>query len=94
MTSKNDIHSQQETNKSKKSSTAAIEGTSDCPGEPWDTSIPRISVGTFDTRGNEGACSTANIEFNPPSCMEVSRYGAPSDYQTLTTRYISKVTKN
>jgi len=26
--------------------------------------------------------------------MEVSRYGAPSDYQTLTTRYTSKVTKN
>lgn len=50
--------------------TAAIDGTSDCPGEPWDTSIPRIMVGPFETIGIEGECSTASIEFNPPSCIK------------------------
>lgn len=27
--------------------TAAVDGISDCPGEPWDTSIPRMVVCTF-----------------------------------------------
>lgn len=52
----------------RKHSTAAIDGISDCPGDPCDTSIPRIMVGALETTGMEGECSTARIEFNPPSC--------------------------
>lgn len=33
--------------------TAAIEGTSDRPGEPWDTSIPKIIVGDLEAIGIE-----------------------------------------
>ena len=51
--------------------TAAIDGTSDCPGEPCDTSMPRMIVGTFETIGIEGVCSIANIEFSPPSCEQI-----------------------
>ena len=51
--------------------TAAIDGTSDCPGEPCDTSMPRMIVGTFETTGIEGVCSIANIEFSPPSCEQI-----------------------
>ena len=47
--------------------TAAIDGTSDWPGDPCETSIPRIIVGTFETIGMDGECSTANKEFSPPS---------------------------
>ena len=48
--------------------TAAIDGMSDCPGEPCDTSIPRIRVGLLDTTGIIVERSTAKNEFNPPSC--------------------------
>lgn len=51
--------------------TAAIDGISDCPGEPCDTSIPRIIVGNLDTKGIEGECSTARTEFKPPSCNDI-----------------------
>lgn len=51
--------------------TAAIEGMSDCPGEPCDTSIPRMRVGALETIGREGEASTLNNEFNPPSCMTI-----------------------
>jgi hypothetical protein len=44
-----------------------MEGTPDCPGEPWDTSIPKIIVGTLDIRGIAGDDSTWRIEFNPPN---------------------------
>jgi hypothetical protein len=47
-----------------------MEGTSDCPGEPWDTSIPRMIVGDLDTRGIDGDTSICNNEFNPPSWLE------------------------
>ena len=50
--------------------TAAMEGTPDCPGEPWDTSIPKIIVGTLDIRGIAGDDSTWSIEFKPPSCLK------------------------
>lgn len=53
-----------------KEPTAAIDGTSDWPGEPCDTSIPRIMVGTLDIMGMERETSTANIEFKPPSCQQ------------------------
>lgn len=53
--------------------TAAIDGTSDWPGEPCETSIPRIIVGTLDTKGIEGVCSITNIEFNPPSWKRIDR---------------------
>lgn len=51
--------------------TAAIEGTSDCPGEPCETSMPRIIVGAFETMGMEGVISIANIELSPPSCKHI-----------------------
>ena len=44
------------------------DGILDWPGEPCNMSIPIIMVGTLDTKGIEGECSTANNEFNPPSC--------------------------
>lgn len=47
--------------------TAAIDGMSDCPGDPCDTSIPKIMVGVFETIGIEGENSVDNIEFRPPS---------------------------
>lgn len=50
--------------------TAAMDGISECPGDPWETSIPRMMVGTLETIGIEGECSTANNEFNPPSCKQ------------------------
>lgn len=55
--------------------TAAMDGTSDWPGDPWDTSIPIIMVGTLDTIGMEGECSTVSIEFKPPSCEGRRRLG-------------------
>lgn len=45
-----------------------MDGTSDIPGEPCETSMPRIKVGNLDTIGSEGEISLANTEFNPPSC--------------------------
>ena len=56
--------------------TAAIDGTSECPGDPWDTSIPRMIVGTFDISGIEGLCSTTNIELRPPSYTQ-KKYEMP-----------------
>lgn len=47
-------------------STAAIDGTSARPGDPWETSIPMMIVGTFETIGIEGECSTVKREFMPP----------------------------
>lgn len=54
-------------NTSKIKVTAAMDGTSDCPGEPWDTSIPIMMVGTLITEGISRDRSIANNEFNPPS---------------------------
>lgn len=48
--------------------TAAIDGMSDWPGEPCETSIPIIMVGTLDIKGIEGEPSTDSSEFSPPSC--------------------------
>jgi hypothetical protein len=45
-----------------------MDGTSDCPGDPCETSIPRIMVGTLEITVNAGVRSTLNIEFRPPSC--------------------------
>lgn len=53
--------------------TAAMDGQSECPGEPCDTSIPSMIVGTLETTGIEGVCSTDNIEFNPPSCNKFKK---------------------
>lgn len=47
-----------------------MDGISDCPGEPWDTSIPRIRVGIFETTGIVGCNSPASIELTPPSWQE------------------------
>jgi len=44
----------------------------ECPGDPWETSIPRMIVGTWETNGIEGFCSTANSEFKPPSCIKTT----------------------
>lgn len=44
-----------------------MDGISDWPGEPWDTSIPTMIVGTCVTFGIAGERSMANNEFNPPS---------------------------
>lgn len=46
--------------------TAAIDGI-DMPGDPCDTSIPRMMVEALETTGIEGVLSIVNIEFNPPS---------------------------
>jgi len=48
--------------------TAAIEGTSDCPGEPCETSMPSIIVGAPETRGIFDMRSCCNNELIPPSC--------------------------
>jgi len=61
------------TNRNLLSLTAAIEGISVCPGEPWDTSIPRMRVGALETIGRDGELSTPNKEFNPPSCRTIER---------------------
>lgn len=45
--------------------TAAMDGI-DIPGEPWETSIPRIMVGVLETTGMEGDLSIAKREFSPP----------------------------
>lgn len=47
--------------------TAAIDGISDRPGDPWETSIPKIKVGVSFIRGMCEGCSIANKEFIPPS---------------------------
>jgi len=47
-----------------------MDGTSECPGEPWDTSIPKIIVGTLDTRGIAGDVSIWSNEFMPPNCLK------------------------
>lgn len=47
--------------------TAAIEGISALPGEPWETSIPIIKVGISFTIGKLRVYSTANNELVPPS---------------------------
>ena len=48
--------------------TAAIDGKSERPGEPCETSIPRIMVTGLETKGIERECSSVNKEFIPPSC--------------------------
>lgn len=48
--------------------TAAMEGWSDCPGDPCETSIPRMMVGTLEMTVKAGVRSTLNTEFRPPSC--------------------------
>ena len=53
--------------------TAAMEGMSDWPGEPCDTSIPNIIVGTFETNGMFRDCSMANKEFKPPSYPDMGK---------------------
>lgn len=47
--------------------TAATDGISDRPGDPWETSIPKINVGVSFIRGMREDCSNANKEFIPPS---------------------------
>jgi hypothetical protein len=50
-----------------------MEGMSDWPGEPCDTSIPNIIVGTFETNGMFRDCSMANKEFKPPSYPDMEK---------------------
>lgn len=50
--------------------TAAIDGTSDRPGDPCETSMPRINVGLLETKGMEFEGSIVRKEFIPPSCMK------------------------
>jgi len=45
-----------------------MDGTSDCPGDPCETSIPRMMVGTLETTVKAGVRSTLNSELSPPSC--------------------------
>lgn len=45
-----------------------MDGTSDCPGDPCETSIPRMMVGTLEMTVKAGVLSTLNMEFKPPSC--------------------------
>ncbi|PPR86304.1 hypothetical protein GOBAR_AA34387 [Gossypium barbadense] len=40
----------------------AIDGTSDCSGEPNNAPIPRIMAGTFKKTGIEGVCPSVSIE--------------------------------
>jgi len=54
--------------------TAAIEGMSDCPGEPWETSMPKMRVGTFDTIGMDRECSLPNREFIPPNYKRIKTF--------------------
>lgn len=51
--------------------TAAIDGISDWPGEPWETSIPKIIVGVSLIKGRCPECSSASKEFIPPSLYEI-----------------------
>lgn len=55
--------------KKKNSLTAAIDGISDRPGDPWETSIPKIIVGVSLIKGRCPECSIASKEFIPPSCV-------------------------
>lgn len=50
-----------------KSLTAATDGISGRPGEPCDTSIPRIRVGISEIKGKELERSIVSSEFSPPS---------------------------
>ena len=50
--------------------TAATDGTSDRPGDPCETSIPKINVGVSFIRGTHEECSIANKEFIPPSYVK------------------------
>lgn len=50
--------------------TAATDGTSDRPGDPCETSIPKINVGVSFIRGTREECSIANKEFIPPSYVK------------------------
>lgn len=68
--------------------TAAIEGTSDCPGEPCDTSIPKISVGTLEIKGIECARSTTSKEFIPPSCYKEQANKSYHQTDTKITRSV------
>jgi len=52
-----------------------MDGMSDWPGEPCDTSIPNIIVGTFETKGMFRDCSIANKEFKPPSYPDEKNFG-------------------
>lgn len=45
-----------------------MDGISDWPGEPWETSIPNIIVGVVFINGILLEISTDNKEFVPPSC--------------------------
>lgn len=45
-----------------------MDGTSDCPGDPCETSIPRMMVGTLEMTVKAGVRSTLNMELRPPSC--------------------------
>ena len=47
-----------------------MEGTSDCPGDPCETSIPRMMVGTLEITVKAGVRSTLNMELRPPSYRE------------------------
>lgn len=47
---------------------------SDWPGEPWETSMPKIRVGALDTIGMDGKCSTPNREFIPPSYKGIKTF--------------------
>ena len=49
------------------SNTAAIEGRSERPGDPWETSIPKIIVGLSLITGTREGSSIANKELTPPS---------------------------
>jgi hypothetical protein len=53
-----------------KTNTAATDGISDRPGDPCETSIPKISVGVSVIRGIREECSIANKEFIPPSYIK------------------------
>ena len=54
-------------NRKNRTRTAAIDGTSVRPGEPFDTSIPIIRVGASETKGMFRACSIDNTELRPPN---------------------------
>jgi hypothetical protein len=56
-------------NKNKKNwkLTAAIEGWMSSPGEGWDTSAPKIIVGTRPTTGTSLVMASARTVFLPPT---------------------------
>lgn len=64
--------------------TAATDGTLECPEEPCDTSIPKIIVGTFETKGRFFDCSIANKEFKPPSCIKAPTMRRMTETATQT----------